>query len=107
MLNMTQVIIATFVAAGVTLFTRLVPFLFFRNRPPSPGIAYLQRYIPPMTMVILVAYCLKDVEWHDIARAIPVVVGVVVTAALHFWKRNPLISIFTGTALYMILIRVM
>jgi branched-subunit amino acid transport protein AzlD len=107
MLNMTQVVIATCIAAAVTVFTRAAPFLFFKNRPPSPGITCMQRYIPPMTMTILVVYCLKDVGWRQIPHAVPAAAGVIVTAALHIWKRNPLISIFSGTALYMILMRVM
>jgi branched-subunit amino acid transport protein AzlD len=35
--------------------------------------------------------------------ALAVLCAAVLTALLHIWKRNPLISIFGGTALYMIL----
>jgi branched-subunit amino acid transport protein AzlD len=37
----------------------------------------------------------------------PVLTAAVFTALVHLWKRNPLISIFGGTALYMLLERVL
>ncbi len=105
MLSLHQVIISTVIAAAVTFFTRVVPFAFFGKNRPSPAIMYIQHYIPPMTMVILVIYCLKDIDWAAYPHGLPALLGVVVTAALHLWKRNALMSIFAGTALYMFLIR--
>ncbi|MDR2883610.1 MAG: AzlD domain-containing protein, partial [Deferribacteraceae bacterium] len=90
MMSMTDVVISTFIAAGVTFFTRAMPFLFFTRRNPPQIIIYLQRYIPPMTMVILVAYCLKDISWQTAPYGLPAVVGVIVTAALHIWRGNAL-----------------
>ncbi|MDR0454983.1 MAG: AzlD domain-containing protein [Deferribacteraceae bacterium] len=107
MLSVQQIITATVIAAAVTLFTRAAPFVFFGKNRPSPAIMYMQRYIPPMTMVILVIYCLKDIAWQTYPYGFPALFGAAVTAALHMWRRNALISIFAGTTLYMFMIRVL
>ena len=106
MLSVPQVLIAIVVAAAVTFFTRLVPFLFFSKKEPSPAVAYVQRYLPPMTMVIPVIYCLKDIQWAQYPHGSPALAGVAVAAVLHIWKSNALLSLFGATALYMFLIRV-
>jgi branched-subunit amino acid transport protein AzlD len=41
----------------------------------------------------------------DIQQAVPMFVSAAVTLALHLWKRNTLVSIIGGTALYMVLLR--
>ena len=105
MVNVEQVIVGTVIAAAVTFFTRAAPFLFFSKNKPSPAIMYIQRYIPPMVMTILVIYCLKDIEWTAYPHGFPALLGVALTAILHLWKRNALLSIFSGTALYMFLMR--
>jgi branched-subunit amino acid transport protein AzlD len=105
MLSISQALIATLIAAAVTFATRIIPFLFFSKRDPSPLIQYAQRYIPPMTMVILLLYCLKDIQWANVSNIATVFIPILITAALHIWRGNALISIFGGTALYMILIR--
>jgi branched-subunit amino acid transport protein AzlD len=105
MLSISQALVATLIAATVTFATRVIPFIFFRQKKPSPLIHYAQRYIPPMTMVILVLYCVKDTPWGDVSRAAAIFIPIVITAALHIWRGNALISIFSGTALYMVLIR--
>lgn len=106
MLSVKQVIISTLLAALVTFFTRVAPFAFFAKSKPSPAIMYIQRYIPPMAMVILVIYCLKDIAWAEFPYGAPTVICVLVTVSLHLWRGNALLSIFAGTGLYMFLIRV-
>ena len=106
MLSIFQAVIATAICAAVTFATRVIPFLFFSQRKPSPLIDYIQRYIPPMTMVILVLYCVKETPWLEAVPVLTVLAPILVCAALHIWKGNALISIFSGTALYMALIRI-
>lgn len=38
-------------------------------------------------------------------HTIPELIGVAVTAALHLWRRNSLLSIAVGTAVYMALVQ--
>ncbi len=105
MLSVSQAIIASVICAVVTFATRVIPFLFFTKSKPKPVIDYVQRYIPPMTMVILVFYCIRNTEWVNPVAIFNVVVPIAVTAILHVWKGNALLSIFSGTALYMVFMR--
>lgn len=93
--------------AAVTVLCRAAPFLFFMKRRPPAVVDYLQRYIPPMIMTALVIGSYKGLSFGSPALWVPPVAAGAAVAALHFWKRNALVSIFAGTALYMLLIRVM
>jgi branched-subunit amino acid transport protein AzlD len=93
--------------AAVTVFCRAAPFLFFMKRRPPAVVDYLQRYIPPMIMTVLVIGSYKGISFASVGLWVPSLVAGIAVAALHLWKRNALISIFGGTALYMLLIRLM
>ncbi|MGA2545364.1 MAG: AzlD domain-containing protein [Rectinemataceae bacterium] len=93
--------------AAVTLLCRATPFLFFMRRRPPAILDFLQVYIPPMIMTVLVLGSYKAVDFAKAPYGIPAIVSGLVVAGLHLWKRNSLVSILGGTALYMLLIRVM
>jgi branched-subunit amino acid transport protein AzlD len=100
-----KVLFAILVIAGVTFFTRALPFVFFAKHRPPAVVEFLERYIPPMVMTILVVYCLKDVRLSASPWGIPELASVIFVVVVHLMVRNPLISIFGGTALYMILVQ--
>lgn len=93
--------------AAVTVLCRAAPFLFFMRREPPAIVDYLQRYIPPMIMTVLVIGSYKGLSFAEPAGWLPGVASGAAVAALHLWRRNTLLSILSGTALYMVLIRVM
>lgn len=94
------------VAAGTQL-TRWLPFwLFPENRQPPAVIVYLGRVLPPAMMGLLVVYCLRSVDLLSGSHGLPEAIAVAVIAALHLWKRNVLLSIAGGTAVYMLLVQV-
>lgn len=111
-LSITKVLIAVFLSTLIIFFERAFPFILFSKKEPPAIIKFIEKFIPPMVMAVLVCYCLKDmtfisngtVTWSGF---IPYLSALIVTILLHLWKRNTLISIFGGTALYMILIRIM
>jgi branched-subunit amino acid transport protein AzlD len=92
---------------AVTVLCRAAPFLFFMSREPPAVVDYLQKYIPPMIMTALVINSYKGISFAKPPYAIPELAAGLTVALLHLWRRNTLLSIFAGTALYMILIRVM
>lgn len=104
---MTYLLLVVLVMTAVTYFTRAVPFIFFSKRQPPPFLDYLQRFLPPVVMVVLVFASYKDIDFGAAPHGLPALAAGLVTAALHFWKRNVLVSIIGGTALYMVLVRVM
>ena len=93
------------VAAILTYVTRIIPFLLFRTREPSPLIKYIELNMPLMIMVILVFYALKDVKWENYPYGLAEIIGVSVAIALHVKFKNALLSIFSATLVYMILIQ--
>ena len=56
-------------------------------------------------MGMLVVYCLKGVSVTDLSSVLPAVLGVAVTAGLHLWRHNTLLSILGGTVCYMLLVQ--
>lgn len=95
------------VVAVTTFATRLVPFLIFpKGKEIPPVVQYLGKVLTPAVIGMLVVYCLKSTTVMESPYGIPELIAVVVTAVLHVWKRNNLLSIGTGTILYMFLIQV-
>ena len=94
------------VMAAVTALTRFLPFLLFRRRVPRL-VADLGRVLPPALIGMLVIYCLKDVAPLAYPFALPELVAVASVVAMQAWTRSALLSIPVGTAVYMILIRLM
>ena len=94
------------VAAGTQL-TRWLPFwLFPEKRRPPPVVTYLGKVLPAAMMGLLVVYCLKGVSWTAAPHGAPELIAVAVTAALHWWRGNVLLSIAGGTAVYMALVQI-
>jgi branched-subunit amino acid transport protein AzlD len=104
---MSRLLLAVLVMTAVTILTRAAPFLFFSRRNPPAFLGFLQVYAPPVIMSLLVLGSLKDVPFTEAPYGIPAVAGVVLSAALHLWKRNVLLSIAGATTLYMVLIRIL
>ena len=100
-------LIQILVMAAVTALLRFLPFLVFpggRKRPQI--ITYLGTVLPYSVMAMLVIYCLKNVSVLAAPFGLPEFIAVAAVIVLHVWKRNNLLSIGAGTALYMFLIQV-
>jgi branched-subunit amino acid transport protein AzlD len=105
---MTAYYLGAILAMGlVTYLLRALPFLFFSRRDPPALVAYIARYLPPVIMTILVLNSFKGIELDRAPYGLPELVAAAAVAILQAWKRNALVSIIGGTALYMVLIRVM
>ncbi len=87
-----------------TILLRFLPFLVFKKETP-PYISYLGKVLPPAIIGMLVIYCLKDVTPTVSPYGIPELIAAACVVILQVWKRNSLISILTGTVIYMILIQ--
>ena len=96
------------VSFACTFFLRALPFLAFSgDRAKPPWLEKLSHALPPAIMAVLVVYCLKSVpdEWYP--GGLCQLLAVAVTALLHKWKHNTFLSIILGTAVYMLLIRIL
>ena len=102
-----EALLIILVVAVCTLITRLIPFVLFGGKRQVPkAITYLGNILPPAIMATLVVYCLKGADLFSASHGIPEFVSVAVTAALHVWKRNVLLSIAVGTLCYMFLVQI-
>jgi branched-subunit amino acid transport protein AzlD len=101
MTSPTDALLLTLAMGAVILLCRAFPFLFFRGGKAGPFLAFVEKVVPPAAMTVLafnaLAAPLKD------RPALTTLAAAALTALIHLWKRNPLLSIFGGTAVYMLL----
>jgi branched-subunit amino acid transport protein AzlD len=110
-------------AMGAVIFScRAFPFVFFSgavssrskdtrsdsSRRTKAFLDFVGRIVPPAAMTVLTFNALGPsfvnlVKGMEISDSLAVIIAACFTAAVHLLKRNPLISIFGGTAVYMIL----
>lgn len=93
-----------FAMSAATILLRALPFLVFRKKTPE-YVAYLGKVLPPAIIGMLVVYCLKDIAPSVFPYGAPELIAVFCVAAAQVWKRNSLLSILAGTAVYMLLIQ--
>lgn len=106
MTNGTQLVFAIALMALATALTRFLPFLIFgRGRKPPKSIDYLGRALPPAMLTLLVVYCLRSISFTAPPFGLAELLACGAVAALHLWRGNALISIFGGTAVYMLLVQ--
>ena len=99
-------ILLVIVVMLVTMLTRFLPFLLFGEKRKTPElVTYLGKVLPFAIMGMLVVYCLKDVQFLNAPYGAPELICIAITAALHIWKRNSLLSIGVGTVSYMLLVQ--
>ncbi len=101
--KMTAAIIIV-LCACIIYFERALPWLAFGKKEMPPMIKRLSDLLPPALMAILVVYGLKGLTTSDTHTAIAMVVASIFTAIIHIYKKNQILSVFLGTALYMILL---
>ena len=99
---MTHSILLIAVMAAVTILLRFLPFLVFRKKTPK-YVTYLGKVLPPAVIGMLVIYCLKDISPLTAPFGIPALIAAAVVVGLQIWKRNSLLSILAGTAVYMLI----
>nr|WP_120492755.1 AzlD domain-containing protein [Corynebacterium lactis] len=103
------VLAALFAMGAVTVLLRALPFVFVRALKDSPLFQFLGLTMPVGVMVALVVYTvfgrvgLAGSE-GDPGAAWAAPIALLVTIGLHWWKRNAVLSIFAGTAVYMVLV---
>ena len=90
-----------------TVLTRALPFLLFpANKPTPPYILYLGKVLPFAVIGMLVVFCFRNISIIHSPNGIPELLGVISVATLYLWRRNNLLAIGGGTAIYMFLVQV-
>ncbi|MBO5688716.1 MAG: AzlD domain-containing protein [Lentisphaeria bacterium] len=107
-----QILAIAVTAAAVTVLLRSLPFLLFREgKPLPPVVTYISKMLSPAIIALLTVYCfgghLQDRIPAEHGFGIAEWTAGAVVVALQLWKRNPLLSILTGTAVYMIFVQLL
>ncbi len=100
-----EMLVIIMAMALATFATRALPFICFSRRTPPEGLSTIEKNLPPMILLLLVIYCLKDVQWFAAPYGLPELLAIGMVAGLHLWKRNAMLSIFAGAGLYMLLVQ--
>ena len=81
---------------------RALPFILFggKDRTIPSWIDRVSGFISPVIIAALVVYSFAGLAWQT---PWPYVAGAL-SVGLQVWKRNPLLSIVAGTAVYMLLL---
>ncbi len=105
-MTLTQQIITISMVILATVLTRFLPFIVFPAGKETPKfIKYLGKVLPAAVFGLLVVYCLKNVSIMDGSHGIPEFIAIICVVAIHLWKRQMLLSIATGTVVYMLLVQ--
>lgn len=92
------------VMAISTYLTRLTPFLMFTPGKENAKLNFVAKNTPPMVMMILVIYMLKEVDYLS-TEIFYTLFALTVTVGLQILKRNALLSIVSGTIVYMFFVQ--
>lgn len=104
-MNTSQALAAILIAGLCTYAMRALPSLIFGGKKQMPPLlSYLGQVLTPAIMAALLVYCLRNSAVGGLTSLLPQLISVAVTALLHLWQRNALVSIITGTAAYMLLL---
>jgi len=105
-MTLAQRLVTIALCAAATVLTRFLPFLVFSSKKPTPRfVQYLGRALPGAVFGMLVVYCLRGVDVLAGSHGLPELIAIAVTAGLHLWKRQMLLSIAGGTVCYMLLVQ--
>jgi len=89
-----------------TMVTRFLPFILFPDGRKAPQfITYLGKALPYSVVAFLVVYCLKGVDLRAFPHGAPEAAAIGAMALLHVWRKDTLLSIAAGTAIYMFLVQ--
>jgi len=100
-----KIYLAIAVMAVANYITRVFPFLFFIKHEPPKFVIFVEKSFPPIIMTILIFYTLSGVDFKAFPYGAKEISAILFTAFLHFKFGNYLVSIFSGTIFYMLLVQ--
>lgn len=101
-----EAFITIMVIAAGTLATRFFAFFLFPAGKPTPAyISYLGKVLPCATIALLIVYCVKHVKPLEAPHGLPELLSITLVALVQYFSRNTLLSIVSGTIVYMILVQ--
>lgn len=100
------ILLLVVVSAAVTWALRALPFAALAPMRDSAVVKYLSVHMPVGVMLILAIYTLQTVAGETARQMWWLAIAVGLTAGLHLWRANALLSILIGTTCYVTLMSV-
>lgn len=97
------ILAAILVAAGITFLLRLLPFGLKKALAGSELLDALSHWIPLGAVALLAIYAVAKIDYSSFATAAPYLAGLVVTVAVHLWRKNMVLSMVAGTVTCVVL----
>lgn len=97
------ILTAILLTGAITWILRALPFALLAPLRDSELLDYLGTRMPVGIMVILTVYTLIDLDTTTTSMAGTALIALAVTIGLHLWRSNMLLSLFSGTAVYVVL----
>ena len=105
MMNEIEYLLAAMLVMAIsTYLTRLTPFLMFTPGKENAKLNFVAKNTQQMVMMILVIYMLKEVDYLS-TEIFYTLFALAVTVGLQILKRNALLSIVSGTIVYMFFVQ--
>ncbi|MDC7246029.1 MAG: AzlD domain-containing protein [Sphaerochaetaceae bacterium] len=104
-MSSSYIIWAIVISALVTIFLRALPFILFRSeKAGSEALDFIAENLPVAVIAILIVYSVSHVSFSSFDGWIKEAVSIGCVVALHLLKKNTLLSVLGGTAVYMAMI---
>jgi branched-subunit amino acid transport protein AzlD len=97
------ILAAVLISSAVTWTLRAAPFALLAPIRHSALLPYLNENMPVGIVTILVVYTVRHVSPSLTPETLAVAAGLAVTAGLHLWRRNAVLSVLGGTATHVAL----
>ena len=105
-MTQSQIYITALLIFLAVIIPRALPFVLFpEGKEPPKFIKKLSTTLPYAVIGSLVVYCFKDVSVTDYPHGIPELIALACLVGVHMWRKNTLISMATGTIVYMLLVQ--
>ncbi|MGW0161924.1 branched-chain amino acid transporter permease [Mycobacterium sp. NPDC003323] len=90
-------------SAALTWALRALPFAALAPLRHSTVVRYLSLHMPLGVMVMLALYTVRDAPEAETRQQLWLGIAVAATMGVQLWRRHALLSIFTGTFIYVAL----
>jgi len=109
-IDSSEALLLTVIMAAVVFICRAFPFLFFLGKKQElkteTFIGFIEKVVPPLAMTVLAlnaisGFIYENIKQDNFLQSGLMLAAATVTVVLHLWRKSILLSIFCGTAVYM------
>lgn len=101
-------LLAILVSGAATFLTRLLPFALFKGKRSMPKkLKKIAEILPSAIIAVLLIYGMSSPLAKGISSSVAAIIALSVAILFHLKWHNTLLSMFSSTAAYMLLIKLL